>query len=321
MVNKHHTDESEKIPWDDTFKQLMAETLTSIGLKVEEDVKLGKLPLKADLVIIRSDDLAGQWQQHPLWKHCQPWNLVEFKSVSDPILFGDVETWLAYTLLYRKKFEIAYEQGLSAWLIVEYRNKQLEQALHHYQIQLKEILPGFWQAQSLFPIYVVAYRELPFELPYSTLKLFLKSGKSVQEIFDAEVVTNSIVKKATIQESVIAINKGNGQFEIKILPKEVQFSAVNAICVADVNKDGIQDIVLGGNQYEFKPQFSRLDANFGSVLIGNKKGEFSWLPYNQSGFMVKGEIKNLKMIKNKSKSMTMIAVLNNDKPKIFRRND
>ena len=147
------------------------------------------------------------------------------------------------------------------------------------------------------------------------------SKKSVQEIFDAEVVTNSIVKKATIQETVIAINKGNGQFEIKVLPKEVQFSAVNAICVADVNKDGIQDIVLGGNQYEFKPQFSRLDANFGSVLLGNKKGEFSWLPYNQSGFMVKGEIKNLKMIKNKNKSTAMIAVLNNDKPKIFKRND
>ncbi|MCZ8197766.1 MAG: VCBS repeat-containing protein [Flavobacterium sp.] len=147
------------------------------------------------------------------------------------------------------------------------------------------------------------------------------SKKSVQEIFDAEVVTNSIVKKATIQESVIAINKGNGQFEIKVLPKEVQFSAVNAICVTDVNNDGILDIVLGGNQYEFKPQFSRLDANFGSVLIGNKKGEFSWLPYNQSRFIVKGEIKNLKMIKNKSKSMTIIAVLNNDKPKIFKRND
>jgi hypothetical protein len=40
----------------------------------------------------------------------------------------------------------------------------------------------------------------------------------------------------------------------------------------DVNKDGILDIVLGGNEYEFKPQFSRLDTNFGSVLLGNKNG-------------------------------------------------
>ena len=185
MTKRHNTEESEKIPWDDTFKQVMSETLTLIGLTVEEDVKLGKLPLKADLVIIRSDDLDGEWQQHPLWKYCQRWNLLEFKSVADPILFGDVETWLAYTLLYRKKFEIAYDQGLAAWLIVEYRNKQLDQALSHYQIDLQEISPGFWQAQSLFPIYIVAYRELPFELPYSTLKLFLKSGKPVQEVFES----------------------------------------------------------------------------------------------------------------------------------------
>ena len=101
----------EKIPWDDTFKQVMSETLSILGLTVEEDVKLGKLPLKADLVIIRSDDLAGEWQQHPLWKYCQRWNLVEFKSIADPILFGDVEIWLAFTFLYVIIFVIDFFQG------------------------------------------------------------------------------------------------------------------------------------------------------------------------------------------------------------------
>jgi hypothetical protein len=49
----------------------------------------------------------------------------------------------------------------------------------------------------------------------------------------------------------------------------------------DINKDGILDIVLGGNQYEFKPQFSRLDTNFGSVLVW-KYGTYSWtLTLNQ----------------------------------------
>jgi hypothetical protein len=86
------------------------------------------------------------------------------------------------------------------------------------------------------------------------------------------------MKTVTIQESVITINKGGGQFEIKVLPKEVQFSSVDAICAMDINKDGILDIVLGGNEYEFKPQFSRLDTNYGSVLLGNKNGTYSWTP-------------------------------------------
>ncbi|MNX31140.1 FG-GAP repeat protein [compost metagenome] len=147
------------------------------------------------------------------------------------------------------------------------------------------------------------------------------SKKSFQELFAQEVVDNSIQKTVNIQESVIAINKGNGKFEIKLLPKEVQFSCVNTICSMDVNNDGILDLILGGNQYEFKPQFSRLDANYGSVLLGSKKGTFSWMPYNQSGFSIKGEVRQLKTIKDKTKAVSIIAVVNNSIPKIFKRNE
>jgi hypothetical protein len=145
--------------------------------------------------------------------------------------------------------------------------------------------------------------------------------KSVQEIFAQEVVGNSLQKTAVIQESVVAINKGNGQFEIKILPKEVQFSSINTSCVMDVNKDGILDIILGGNQYEFKPQFGRLDANHGSILLGNKKGNFSWLPYANSGFFLTGEVQKIKTIKNKNNTIAILAVLNNNAPKLFTSNE
>ena len=115
---------------------------------------------------------------------------------------------------------------------------------------------------------------------------------------------NSIQKTVNIQESVIAVNKGNGKFEIQILPKEVQFSCVNTILTMDVNNDGILDLILGGNQYEFKPQFSRLDSNYASVLLGNKNHTFSWSPYSKSGFFMKGEVKHLNTIKNKNKMIT-----------------
>lgn len=147
------------------------------------------------------------------------------------------------------------------------------------------------------------------------------SKKTFQELFAKEVVDNSIQKTVNIQESVIAINKGNGKFEIKALPKEVQFSCVNSISAMDVNKDGILDLILGGNQYEFKPQFSRLDANYGSVLLGNRKGNFSWLTYSQSGFFINGEVKQVKIIKDKNKKVSIIAVVNDNTPKIFRRNE
>ncbi|MFV8373706.1 VCBS repeat-containing protein [Flavobacterium sp. LB1P71] len=147
------------------------------------------------------------------------------------------------------------------------------------------------------------------------------SKKSFQELFAQDIVDNSIQKTATIQESIIAINKGNGKFEVKALPKEVQFSCVNTICTLDVNKDGILDLILGGNQYEFKPQFTRLDANYGSVLLGSKNGTFTFLPYNKSGFFMKGETKHIKIIKNKNNTIAVIAVINDNTPKIFKRNE
>ena len=113
----------------------------------------------------------------------------------------------------------------------------------------------------------------------------------------------------------------DGKFEVKALPKEVQFSCVNTISTMDVNKDGILDLILGGNQYEFKPQFSRLDVNYGSVLLGSKNGNFTWLPYSSSGFFVKGEVKHIKSIKNKNNTNLIIAVINNSTPKIFKSNE
>ena len=89
----------------------------------------------------------------------------------------------------------------------------------------------------------------------------------------------------------------------------------------DCNNDGILDIILGGNQYEFKPQYGRLDSSLGSVLLGNKNGNYTWVSNKNSGFLINGEVKAIKIIKTKTNSSTIIAVVNNNKPKIFKRND
>jgi hypothetical protein len=39
------------------------------------------------------------------------------------------------------------------------------------------------------------------------------------KIIFKEIIDNSIVKTAVMQESIVAINKGNGKFEIQLLPK------------------------------------------------------------------------------------------------------
>ena len=153
------------------------------------------------------------------------------------------------------------------------------------------------------------------------LKASEYAKKSIDELYPEEVIKNTIVKKTEISESIIAINEGNGKFTIKKLPYMVQLSCVCGITCVDVNNDGNLDIILGGNNFEFKPQYSRLDANYGSVLLGNGKLDFTWQNYDTSGFFIRNEIKHIEQFKDKNGKTFIITAINNDKPKIFTFNE
>ena len=119
--------------------------------------------------------------------------------------------------------------------------------------------------------------------------------------------------------SIVAVNEGNGHFEIRRLPVMAQLSSVNAIQFLDVNNDGILDMVAGGNQYDFLPQFERLDASFGDVLLNDGKGNFSWVDQKKTGLDVEGQVRDLAKIKTAS-GTEILFLRNNDFPKMYRLN-
>ncbi len=155
------------------------------------------------------------------------------------------------------------------------------------------------------------------KLKKENLKASEYAKKTVGELFSKEIFENSIVKEAAISESVIAINEGGGKFTIKKLPSRVQLSCICGIACTDVNNDGHLDLVMGGNNFEFKPQYSRLDANYGNVLLGDGKMGFEWQNYSKSGFFIRDEIKHLKEFKDAKGNRFLIAAINDTKPKIY----
>jgi hypothetical protein len=158
-------------------------------------------------------------------------------------------------------------------------------------------------------------------LKKQNLKASLYAKKSIDQLFPKEIVDNSIVKKSTISETIIAVNDGKGKFSIQNLSSRTQFSCVNGIICADVNNDGNLDLIMAGNNFEFKPQYSRLDASYGAVLLGDGKLGFTWQDYNTSGFVIKNEVKHLRMLKSKNGKKHIIAAINNESPKIFSINE
>ena len=142
--------------------------------------------------------------------------------------------------------------------------------------------------------------------------------KTIQELFPADLLNKSLIKKFNYCSSIVAVNKGNGQFEIEKLPQMMQLSSVNAIRCFDINGDGYPDIVAGGNDFGFLPQFGRLDASFGDVLINNGKGKFIWVKSDQSGVELHGQIRDIVKINGEKDNDYLLFLQNDEYPVLYK---
>ncbi len=88
-----------------------------------------------------------------------------------------------------------------------------------------------------------------------------------------------------------------GKFVEKALPTEAQFAPVYAITSLDYNRDGHLDLLLAGNSNQARLRFGKADANYGTLLQGNGKGGFTYVPQVKSGLQVKGDVRSILNIK------------------------
>lgn len=154
-------------------------------------------------------------------------------------------------------------------------------------------------------------------LKKQNLKASEYAKKSMQELFPSSVLSNTTVRAVNISESVMAINNGSMNFTVTPLPMRSQLSCVCGIACVDVNNDGALDIIAGGNNHEFRPQFSRLDADYGSVLLNDGAMSFDWQNHEESGFFIKEEIKHIRPIKDAQGRTYIFVAINDQKPQIF----
>ncbi|MGL6267670.1 MAG: FG-GAP repeat domain-containing protein, partial [Chitinophagaceae bacterium] len=107
-------------------------------------------------------------------------------------------------------------------------------------------------------------------------------------------------------------NAGNGKFIKHPLPVEAQFAPVNAIICADLDMDGIKDILLAGNEYQAEVLGGRYDASYGSFLKGTSAKTFSAVPGRHSGFFVHGDVKDMALINLADGTKRVLVAVNND---------
>jgi hypothetical protein len=123
------------------------------------------------------------------------------------------------------------------------------------------------------------------------------ASSTVNDIFDNTVLEKATHFEAYMFESVYIQNKGNGKFDIRPFQSGAQFSSVNSSAIDDFNGDGKLDVFMAGNFYPMNIQMGRLDASYGSLLLGDGTGSFNVIPNKDSGIRLIGEIRRLKKIK------------------------
>lgn len=145
------------------------------------------------------------------------------------------------------------------------------------------------------------------------------AGAGLPDLFSPDALKKAFVSEASWFQTSIIENLGNGKFQLKPLPAAAQFSAVYGIQVLDINKDGHQDIVLGGNQYSNEVFNGRMDASNGVVLKGNGKLGFQALSFQQTGIYMPHDVKSLVRLKvaGQAKSELLVASQNNDRVLVF----
>jgi len=142
------------------------------------------------------------------------------------------------------------------------------------------------------------------------------AGKSIQDLFPPEVLEKAKVRTGTWFKSSIVINEGDGNFKVNPLESKIQFSSVNAITVTDLNGDQKNDLILGGNDSGFMPQYSKLDASFGHILINKGEGEYEKLNNKESGFFVKGDIRDLLQFSYNNNEVILVLI-NDQIPRLY----
>ncbi|MEM6804451.1 MAG: FG-GAP-like repeat-containing protein, partial [Bacteroidota bacterium] len=162
---------------------------------------------------------------------------------------------------------------------------------------------------------MVLRHDLAMQLPglkRKYLKYVNYKEQGIEDIFSPEQLAGTLVKEVHNLRSSILINNGDGSFELKDLPIEAQYAPVYGILVEDFDKDGNLDVLLGGNLYGVKPEVGRYDANYGLMLKGKGDASFEVLKSAQSGFFLKGQVRDIVGIKNKDRSLLLVA--KNDEP-------
>ncbi len=122
---------------------------------------------------------------------------------------------------------------------------------------------------------------------------------TIEDIFSSEQLNEAHKLTSNRMETTLLLSSQESRFMVATLPEQAQYSPVYSINIGDFNKDGNDDMLLLGNNHFFKLRLGKFDANYGTLLVGNGKGEFKYSNQIESGLDIRGAVKSSLLIEDK----------------------
>src|SRR6266576_3850421 len=135
----------------------------------------------------------------------------------------------------------------------------------------------------------------------------------IQDIVASKALRQARVLEAEHFASMLALNRGDGTFELRPLPIEAQFAPIYASLAGDFDGDGKTDLVVAGNFSGVTPVQGRYDASYGLLLHGDGHGGFAAVDIEPSGLAIEGQVRHMALLRKPSGERVIVVAKNNDR--------
>ena len=146
---------------------------------------------------------------------------------------------------------------------------------------------------------------------YPTYRSF--GASRIEDIVPATTLRAARVLTAETFASALALNRGEGAFELRPLPIEAQFAPVYAALADDFDGDRTTDVLVAGNFFGVTPVRGRYDASYGLLLRGDGTGALEAVDMERSGVDLVGQVRRMAVLGRANGERVIVVARNNDR--------
>jgi len=136
------------------------------------------------------------------------------------------------------------------------------------------------------------------------------ANATINNLFTPGELQDTVVLKATELRTLLFVNNGNA-FDKKELPTQAQWAPVYSIASIDVNKDGLPDLIMGGNESYVRVRLGRNSASRGMVFLNKGNGNFEFIANQKTGMVLKGDVREIRTIEGAFQTTVVVGSVGN----------